>query len=461
MIHLGTRLELFVDHFLIQELNGTRLALHHPVPANRAMTWDRTWEGAYCGFSTVLKDGDRWRLYYRGWNGPNESCHYCLAESDDGITFQRPNLGLHSFGDVGETNIFLTSEDHGDHNFAPFLDTRPEVPEDERYKALGSLRGHVMGGLMAFASADGIHWRVLSEEPVITKGKFDSQNVAFWSETEECYVAYYRSQIKSEGDKGYGIRSISRATSDDFLTWSDPELMTYGDRPLEQLYTNQTTPYFRAPHIYLAFPKRFVMNRQAMSEEDIETYGVVKAAQAKHLSDGVFMTTRGGTVYDRTFMEAFVRPGRDPQNWLARTLMSTRGVWETAPGELSLYYHHRYAQPTQFLQRYTLRTDGFISVQGPYEGGELLTRAFTFTGNRLVLNYATSAAGSVGYQLETPEGEVIDGHSFDDCDLIFGDHIARTVTWQGSSDLRSLIKQPVRLRVRLHDADLWSIQFPA
>lgn len=46
-----------------------------------------------------------------------------------------------------------------------------------------------------------------------------------------------------------GVRWITRATSPDFRNWSEPVDMGFGDAPDEHLYTNQTRPYFRAPHI--------------------------------------------------------------------------------------------------------------------------------------------------------------------------------------------------------------------
>ena len=49
--------------------------------------------------------------------------------------------------------------------------------------------------LAAFVSADGIRWARLRAEPVIRYTKeyaFDSQNVSFWSESEGCYVCYFR-----------------------------------------------------------------------------------------------------------------------------------------------------------------------------------------------------------------------------------------------------------------------------
>src|SRR5690606_2274695 len=54
------------------------------------------------------------------------------------------------------------------------------------------------------------------------------------------------------------VRSVARSVSLDFIHWSVPEPLDFGGAPTEHLYTNAATPYFRAPHIFLAFPMRFV-----------------------------------------------------------------------------------------------------------------------------------------------------------------------------------------------------------
>jgi hypothetical protein len=90
------------------------------------------------------------------------------------------------------------------HNFCPFLDSRPGVPAEQRFKALA---GTVKTGLVAFVSADGIRWSKLRPEPVITWTReyaFDSQNVSFWSESEGCYVCYFRHFLDKQ------LRSICR-----------------------------------------------------------------------------------------------------------------------------------------------------------------------------------------------------------------------------------------------------------
>ena len=114
----------------------------------------------------------------------------------------------------------------------------------------------------------------------------------------------------------------------------------------------------------------------------------------------------------------------------------------------------------------TLRTDGFVSVHADYEGGELLTRLLTFEGSNLVLNFATSAAGSIRLELQDAHGQPLPGFAMEESPVIFGDEIEHEVRWQRSharfnSDkpLARLAGKPIRIRFLLKDADLYSIRF--
>jgi hypothetical protein len=455
-LDIGSRRELFVDHFLIDTLQGTRLKLHTPVPAGPVLSFDRPWEGAFCGYCTVLKDGDTYRLYYRGLpqagkDGSNSETT-CYAESEDGVHWTKPNLGFYSINGARETNVILQGQAPFSHNFSPFLDTKPSVPEAQRFKALA---GTETSGLVAFVSADGKQWKKLRERPVMTKGVFDSQNVAFWSDSEDCYVSYFRTW--TEG-LYRGFRTVSRCTSRDFVTWSDPVPMSFGNTPVEHLYTNQTHPYFRAAHIYIAIPMRFMPGRRALTEAQARQLGV-HAKYAGDCADAVFMSSRGGSVYDRTFMEGFIRPGTDLGNWASRAGMTALGVVPTSATEMSIYKQAHYAQPTAFLERYTLRTDGFSSINAPYQGAEVLTKPLIFSGQHLIINFATSAAGSIKIEIQDDLGEPVPGYSLADAHEIIGDDIARVVSWKGSSVVEALAGKAVRLRIRMKDADLYSIQF--
>ena len=458
-INLATRRELFVDHHIIDRLDGARLQLHRPVRRNIALKLDQPWEGVYCGYFTVIRDdsirsGKKFRMYYRGLpaNAKGEADHSrgevtCVAESADGITFTRPKLGLYESGGSKDNNIILAGNP-ACHNFSPFLDTRPGVPAKERYKAVG---GNRRTGLLPFVSADGLHWKPLRKEPIITGGAFDSQNVVFWSPAEKLYVSYYRVFRQ-------GKRSIARTTSKDFLNWSKPLDMSYGDTPREHLYTNQTHPYFRAPHIYISLPKRFAPGRKAHRPEHDGPL-VISKTYAGDVSEGVLMTTRGGDRYDRTFMEAFFRPGRDPANWVSRTNMAALNVVPTAPDEMSIYYSQHYAQPTHHILRTTLRTDGFASLRAGYRGGELLTKPFKFAGKQLEINFATSAVGSVRIELQDPSGKPLAGFALADCNETVGDRIRHVVRWKAGNDLSKIAGQTIRMRIVLKDADVYAFRF--
>ena len=73
MIDIGTRRELFVDRFLIETLNGVRQVMHRPRREEKALVFDKPWEGGFSGYPTVLKDGKRYLLYYRGAPAPPAS----------------------------------------------------------------------------------------------------------------------------------------------------------------------------------------------------------------------------------------------------------------------------------------------------------------------------------------------------------------------------------------------------
>jgi len=435
------------------------LRLQKPVPRDVAIDHDVPWEGNTCAYHTVFQDGRLFRAYYRGSHYDPSGGYtpvVCYAESRDGVEWYRPELGLVNY--KGSTRNHIIWDGPGALNFTPFRDTNPDCREGEQYKALGSPSAgtHDEQTLYALKSADGVHWSLLSKTPVMdhTAGAnlFDSQNVAFYDPRRGCYVEYHRDSIYPDGVR---FRQIMTCTSRDFRRWTKPQLLDYGDAPLEHLYTNAVTPYYRAPHIYMGFPKRFVPDRR------------MPGNRAGGVSDGVYMTSRDGWRFKR-WSEAFVRPGLQPERWEARNNMTAWGILETAndlptaPSELSIYSSEGYyGGGACRLRRFTLRLDGFVSANAPLQGGELVTHPLTFSGGVLSLNAGTSAAGSVRVEIQDGDGRALEGYGLSDCDEIYGDHLECAVTWKGSADVSGLAGKPVRLRFALSDADLYSLQFEA
>ncbi|MDR0901771.1 MAG: LamG domain-containing protein, partial [Opitutaceae bacterium] len=215
----------------------------------------------------------------------------------------------------------------------------------------------------------------LSSSPIITDGKFDSQNIAFWDAAKKRYVAYYRDYFK--GGDGKGIRAIKVAESADFKKWGEGKLLDYqSGAPGEDLYTSAIIPYSRAAGVYAGFPKRLVLDRG----KPWDASGVPPA-----VSDGLFMTSRDGRKFYR-WPEAFVRPGLQRERWINRNNMTAWGIVETAgefpgaPSELSLYSTENYysGSPAR-LRRLTVRLDGFVSARAGAAGGTVTTKPLTFS----------------------------------------------------------------------------------
>ncbi|MCX6622100.1 MAG: hypothetical protein NTY38_13735, partial [Acidobacteria bacterium] len=231
--------------------------------------------------------------------------------------------------------------------------------------------------------------------------------------------------------------------------------MSYGDAPPQHLYTNQTSPYFRAPHIYTAICARFMPGRQVLTEAQAAELHV-DPQYFKDCSDAVLVTSRGGNRYTRTFLEAFLRPGIGYENWASRSNYPALNVVQTGPATMSFYVNRNYGQPTAYLRRYELRLDGFASVHAGYAGGELTTRPLLFDGSGLEVNYSTSAAGAVRIELQDETGRPHSGFSLADARELIGDEISRVCAWNAGANVSSLIGKPVRLRFVLKDADLYA-----
>jgi hypothetical protein len=464
-LDIGSRRELLVDDFLVDRFVGAaRLRLHSPERRNIALLHDEPWEGCGSGYHTVFQDGDLYRMYYKSWNHTYDKAKahplvIAYAESQDGINWKKPDLGLVAYQGSKKNNIIL-DDIHGGtaHDFSPFKDTNPAAPPNARYKAVGY---GTPKGLYAFRSADGIRWERIQDKPIITDGAFDTQNIVFWDEHIRKYRVYFRVFVNKR-------RDVKTALSDDLIHWSTPELLTYPGAPEEQLYTNQVKPYHRAPHLYIGFPARYVDRGWTPAAKLLpelklrEERAAISERYGTTVTDTLLMTSRDGARFHR-WDEALIRPGlRTRHNWsygdnyVAWHVVETNSEFDDSPRELSLYATESYfTMPDARLRRYALRMDGFGSLTAPLGGGELITKPFRFTGDRLLINFATSAGGTLRIELQDASGRALPGRALASSQVIYGDHLE----YVAATGLQSLSSQPIRMRIEVKDADLFSFRF--
>jgi len=480
-IDIGSRLELFVDKYLVDRLEGdAELYVHKPRGHEVVLADDTPWESSTAYFA-ALRDGDLFRMYYRGFHhGTGEQAlgePMCYAESRDGVNWVKPDLGLFEFEGSPANNIVLggdlgkfpaTEKWRGElgtdirwrADFVPFRDERPGVTDDARYKALirGARGFHQIEGrlwdygMYPFQSPDGLHWTLLTDKPVITRGRFDSQNLGFWDSVHGRYVAFVRDcrwgrNVEAPADVRdfemvpEGVwRDVRMCVSEDFIHWSDPVFLEFPDAPREELYTNAVTPYERAPHILLGFPTRFLTKTQQ--------------------TEPILMVSRdGGSAFHR-WPDALIPREAPAERDGNRSNYMAQGLCRGNEREYFVYATEGYHDgPSRRLRRFSYRVDGFVSVRSAKPGGAIVTKPVTFTGDQLVLNYATTQDGSVRVELQDGDGRPLEGFALGDSVELHGDAVAERAAWRNDAAPGALAGQPVRLRFVLQNADLYSFRF--
>ncbi|MFW6172069.1 MAG: hypothetical protein ACODAD_16405, partial [Planctomycetota bacterium] len=210
------------------------------------------------------------------------------------------------------------------------------------------------------------------------------------------------------------------------------------------LYTNAVLPYERAPHILIGFPTRYLPEQGQRVEP-------------------IFMASRDGVTF-RRWLDPVIPENAPRDRKGNRSNYMAWGLVELPdrPKHLSVYATEAYyTGPDSRLRRFEYRKDGFVSVRGGPEGGELLTPPIALgeAAERLVLNFKTQPDGVIKVGLETVDGAPISGYGLSECPPLQGDRLRGNVSWKNGADISTLGGKTVRLRFQLKQADLYSLRF--
>ena len=471
--------ELFWDNFLIEKSSDVAIKNHKPVRKNIAFTADKPWEGELCGYLSQIYTGEKYILYYRagGYTEPGICTStmrsaVCVAESTDGKTYTRPNLGIYEFDGSKENNIVYMLERNID-NFSVFYDENPNCPADAKFKGLTDTYpgGNGKLGLAFLKSGNGYHFEFVGELPI--EGTFDSLNVGMWNKADGKYRIYFRNFHTPDGSdipigkhNDTSVRDIRYVESGDFASWTKPVRIKYTDgREDIQYYTSGITKYPDS-EMYFGIPARYIDRASekvnfrylpALSgfrEELIKNYGRSGTA----VTDCTTIFSRDGHTFERSG-EAFCTPGiENNENWIYGDCYFSRGICKTEsdypfePQELSFYKCHGYRHRPVDVVRYTLRIDGFRSWSAGNAEGYVLTKPMIIGGDTMSANFATSALGYLRVVICDEDGTPMDGY---DSGTLFGDSIERPVEF--SKKLTDLGGKIVKLKIYMSECDLYSV----
>lgn len=479
-INISNRLECFFTGRLVDtEKTTAEYRMHEPVRRETVMVHDAPWEGSVSCYHVIIPDGDKYRMYYRGESGLNLGGVICYAESNDCIHWTKPELGICEFNGSKKNNIIIDKTLHpAIDNFFVFKDTNPDCPSERLYKAVSLYNFPTEngpdpeGGLRVYYSADGIHFKKGELLLDAKTGAFDSMNVVFWDEVYRKYRCYFRGfHLAPEGtpcsDSGNDIRDVRYTESVDFRNWSSPVIIDDPEHVDIPLYTNNIQPYYREPHTYVGFPTRYI-ERISWGDSYDELCGQAERRDRMRrfeprsglaVTECGFMASSDGVNF-RKYDEAWCPPlPEDGTNWVYGDRYFAYGMIEMpseikgADPEISMFsIEHHWIEPAVNLVRYTIRRDGFVSLRADGKEKMILTKEFTYDGNELYVNFATSAWGYMYFTLIDENGNHYQSEEH------FGNSTHRKIKIADDA-VKRLSGKPVRLEVRLRDADLYSIRF--
>jgi len=501
MINLGKNRELFVDdHIVDTEKTTVPTVFNKPVKREIAFVHDAGWEKTGTVYHNIVRKPDgKYLMYYKstynGWKPDGAFAmirRICVIESDDGIHWTRPELEITPLKDFPVNNIVSGEFDYYD-NLYCFYDTNPDCPENERYKAI---YGEWGVGMFGYKGADGYKYTFYPEPwtnysyvtpfcdypPAGDKGRhptvlmtanegeayFDTLNIVHYNEETGKYIAFVRGfhvgddQYPPDPDVPEAKRDVRWTESEDFIHWSKPQRLDFGesDKWDYQMYASCIVPYYRAPHIYMGMPTRYVARHEWNDSFD----KLPRAEERRHrgrgtsITDAFFMSSRDGKKWTRS-NEAIFTPGPEqPANWIYGDCYPCVGMIETpseVPGAdpvLSLYCRENHEDQPDLLYRYELRVDGFAAKKATLDPQKLVTKPFTFDGSELEINFATSALGYIKFTLRAEDGTAI--HTSE----VFGDKIDRIVGFEDGS-VADFAGKTVVLEAEMSDASLYSFKF--
>jgi len=488
-IPLGNRKHLFIDDALVASRQDVSFSVHPPRLTGRVIDPP---PGHFTKHVTVLEDDDGLlRMYYEG---PGDTL--AVMTSRDGVHWEMPDLGQGEYN--GARNIAI--RDKVRNTGTVFVD--PNAPREQRWKFVGGFTGRSIYG---YSSPDG--WRFRRHPTSLLPLAAGSQSFFFYDEQRQAYIAYMRSMIASTPGGATQREFVWTSVKDLLKPWPftpitaertaeiarskrlrspqpwyldngplapaglglefpvvfgpDPAL----DPPATDVYVLKVVKYPWALDAYLAFPGIY-FHYQDDGPKTRQALGT----KARGLGSGVVETqlavSRDGVKWTRYPRPVYVGLGKH-DGLEARMIYMAQGLVRRGDEIWQYYlvdaeYHSTWTPgpPRRGIYRTVQRLDGFVSIDAPYTGGTFTTKPFTFSGNRLVLNIDTAAAGYGQVGILDGDGRPIAGYGVDDCLYINGDSVRMPVEWQGQGvDLSALQGKSIRLMFRMRGASLYALQF--
>lgn len=430
--------QLFVDDYLIASKDNVVRRYHafQKYTNNPIIVADQPWEHKVVNCTTVLRaeDGQGFRMWYYCWGRPEDSSHSLYATSADGLRWEKPKLGMIPWKIDGSTN----------NNFVGTGGSVMHTPNDpdpaRRYKAAHS------GKFFFSASPDGLRWERLSKGELFKAG--DTGHL-MWDPLTDKYRAYAKVNAWVAGQRR---RAIGYSEGTGFEEWPAMRLIMapddFDDRWVKP-NSVQRTHFYNCP--VFAYQNLYLGLMSIYRAEDDEGY----------FHGPIFVelvTSRDGIHWLR---EEGARPpmlATSPDRSWEHGMVAAASIVPVGD-QLWIYYSgydglHDYLPFHSAIGVAFLRRDGFASLDGDDNPGEVTTKRLTGLSGQLRVN-CEAGAGLLQVEVLDAQGRLLPGYRKGDCSEPRGDGVDQIVTWREHSEL-PVDKGPYRLRFHLKNVSLYS-----
>ena len=496
----GETKQLFVDDYVVQEVDNLARKLHQPqkFAGNAVIRPEHRWENRAIQIRQApvwVPDEAVYKMVYHATaesldpeatltmtgSAPSEGFE-CCAVSQDGANWEKPFLGLCDYPGIlwngkpvgGQNNILGPSG--GRRWVAPVYDASDPDP-GRRYKGLGWQSGST--GWKPVVSADCLHWRFLDVPPILSS---DTAKLTYDEEKGRFVLT-----VKHGGPYG---RSVYLTTSEDFENWTEQELIFHADQIDQENGCERLSKFFEDPAY-----KRPAINRPEEWRTDVYHMGVFPY-EGLYLGTPTLFHSSGKhpPLYENTDGRNTVElvSSRDLRHWdrvggrapfLELSPVGDGGAYDTGQigpanrpiirgNEIWFYYYgyrHRSQSPVDITSRRhldaaaicmaRLRLDGFVSFKGGVEWGSVLTKPLVVQDKELHIN-VDSWRGQVRAEIwDLSEGGPIPGFTREESIPAVTDSTDKTLRWVDKRGMGELLGKTVRIRFHVLQAQLYAFWF--
>lgn len=445
--------QLFVDDYLIASAENINRTVHQATKfsGNPLMADHKPWEGTGPGYVHIVRRDEqtgKFRMWYSGVvaytlpTGIRVRRPALYAESEDGITWAKPELGLHEFRGSKANNIVIP----GGALFGLHVDQDEPNPK-RRYKGIVFHKPKYVPreGYFLYTSPDGIHWTREREEPLaislygrtMPQTGIGDTSIFRWDR----HLGKYVGDVKFVVPPKMRCRGIME--SDDLIHWTRPRMTVYPDSLDDsdsQIYSQNSFCY---ESMWLGFLR--VMHTE-------RTIGYKQTTVE-------LTASRDGRHWSRVGKREEIIPLGSEDEW---DTDYHDPFWRPVPvgDELWIYYRSgkiRLNETRHYgMGLAKIRRDGFVSLDAGEQPGIVLTRPLSFQGTKLFVNAEVADGGHIKAAVVTRHQEPIAKYAAADSTAITKGGVRLPVAWKDRAEIKIPPGGHVRLSFELKKAKLYS-----